>query len=245
MKKDLNLKAFKIPVVQKLTESDFDHRLAACQSFITMLEEDPTVKSRLLMTDESIFSLDSTISPSHARHWSHDKPNVVQQKPLQPARQLVWCGLTSTNVIGPYYFDGPVTGESYRNMLENFLFPELRRLRLVRTVIFQQDGAPAHTAQATIEQLQETFQDRLISRRCNIPWPARSPDLSPPDFFLWGALKLKIKKRAPQTIRDLKRYLEEEVQELNRNKDLLRSVFENFVHRLHVCIQGGGGHVVM
>ncbi len=44
---------------------------------------------------------------------------------------------------------------------------------------FQQDGARAHTACATMEFLREFFDDRLIS------WTARSPDLMPLNFFLW------------------------------------------------------------
>ena len=164
---------------------------------------------------------------------------------MQPARQLVWCGMSATHVIGPYYFDGSVTGQSYCDMITDFLMPELRRLRLVRTIIFQQDGAPAHTADATIEQLQATFRERLISRRCDITWPARSPDLSPPDFFLWGTLKLKVKRRSPQTIEEMKEYLEEEIATLNQNKELLRSVYDNFVHRLHICVQSGGGRVLL
>lgn len=196
------------------------------------------------MTDESIFSLDNSTSPQHARYWSIRKPKAVQERPLQPARQLVWCGMTASCVIGPYYFDGPVTGNSYQNMLRTFLLPELRRRRLVRTVIFQQDGAPAHTAAASIQWLKDTFGDRLISRRCDIPWPARSPDLTPPDFFLWGSLKLKIKERKPRAIEELKEYLEEEVASLNRNPVLLEKVFDNFVHRLHSCVESGGAHVI-
>ena len=33
------------------------------------------------------------------------------------------------------------------------------------------------------------FPGRLISLRGDVEWPARSPDLSPCDVFLWGYLK--------------------------------------------------------
>jgi len=33
--------------------------------------------------------------------------------------------------------------------------------------------------------LREMFPGRLISLRGDVGWPARSPDLSPCDFFLW------------------------------------------------------------
>ncbi|RWS01672.1 uncharacterized protein B4U80_05019, partial [Leptotrombidium deliense] len=37
-----------------------------------------------------------------------------------------------------------------------------------------------------------------------INWPARSPDLTPPDFFLWGFLKNTVYRSDPKTLDDLK-----------------------------------------
>ena len=36
------------------------------------------------------------------------------------------------------------------------------------------------------------------------PWPARSPDLSPLDYFLWGYVKEDVFKRQPADIEILK-----------------------------------------
>jgi hypothetical protein len=41
---------------------------------------------------------------------------------------------------------------------------------------------------------------RWIVRRGSIELPARSPNLSPLDFFLWGHLKNKIYKEKPQNL---------------------------------------------
>ncbi|EZA48500.1 hypothetical protein X777_12995, partial [Ooceraea biroi] len=40
--------------------------------------------------------------------------------------------------------------------------------------------------------LNESFPDRWIGRGGRISWPARSPDLTPLDFFLWGHLKNEV-----------------------------------------------------
>ena len=42
--------------------------------------------------------------------------------------------------------------------------------------------------------LDNMFQDRVISRKPirGRDWPARSPDLNPCDFCLWGYLKSKV-----------------------------------------------------
>ena len=48
--------------------------------------------------------------------------------------------------------------------------------------IFQQDGAPAHTARATQNWLQTNFPDFTAKDL----WPPNSPDLSPLDYHVWG-----------------------------------------------------------
>jgi hypothetical protein len=51
---------------------------------------------------------------------------------------------------------------------------------------FHQDGASAHTVRMSMALLDEVFADRIFSTTI---WPPRFPDLSPPDFFLWGTMK--------------------------------------------------------
>jgi hypothetical protein len=71
-----------------------------------------------------------------------------------------------------------VISKGYVEMLCKFCEPELRcrgiDLSLVR---FQQDGATAHMARASINFLQETFPQHANSR-CNVPRSVRSPYLS-------------------------------------------------------------------
>jgi len=46
-----------------------------------------------------------------------------------------------------------------------------------------------HTAAISIAALRRLFPQRVISGFGDVPWPPRSPDLTAPDFFLWGYLK--------------------------------------------------------
>jgi hypothetical protein len=66
-------------------------------------------------------------------------------------------------------------------------------------VWFQQDGAAAHTARNSMNVLGEIFPGRLVSLRSDVGWPARSPDLSICDLFLWECLKEKVFKHCPHT----------------------------------------------
>jgi len=96
-------------------------------------------------------------------------------------------------VIGPYFFEDEagravtVNSVRYTEMLRTFLELELQRLDAEnQTLLFHQDGATAHTARTAMQVLSEMFPVRLISRRGNIEWPARSLDLNACDFLLWG-----------------------------------------------------------
>jgi hypothetical protein len=84
-----------------------------------------------------------------------------------------------------FTFDGQVHTISVlfsRDTTENCLPPVVE----IRSEMwFQQDGTTANTARATMD-LRQLFVERIISRNSQINWPPRSPDLSAPDYFLWG-----------------------------------------------------------
>ena len=67
--------------------------------------------------------------------------------------------------------------ELYRSLLEE-------KVRDIPHVWFQQDGATAHIANVSMNIIREAFAGCVISRNCDVPWPPRSPDLSPYDFFM-------------------------------------------------------------
>ncbi len=101
---------------------------------------------------------------------------------------------------------------------------------------FQQDGATCHsTANETMTLLKENFGDKVIS---NPRWPPRSPDLTPPDFFLWGALKGHVYSNAPQTVDALERNICAAIRA--KNLATLNRVFQNFERRLTVCLPNNG-----
>ena len=37
---------------------------------------------------------------------------------------IIWAGVTASNVIGPYFFDGTVSGGSYFDILWNYVIPD-------------------------------------------------------------------------------------------------------------------------
>jgi hypothetical protein len=88
------------------------------------------------------------------------------------------------SVLGPYFFEDnevaaiPVTSKRYVAMLLSYCKPELRRREIdLSSVWLQQDGATAHTARASMIVLRKIFPQHN-PRGGDVPWPARSPDLS-------------------------------------------------------------------
>jgi len=60
--------------------------------------------------------------------------------------------------------------------------------------MFQQDGAPVHRAQETVDLLSRETPD-FISPSL---WPPNSPDLNPVDYKVWGILQERIYKAKSQ-----------------------------------------------
>ena len=56
--------------------------------------------------------------------------------------------------------------------------------------IFQQNGAPAHYAVGVRAALDKSLNRRWFGKRASLAEnPPRSPDLTVPDFYLWGHIK--------------------------------------------------------
>ena len=106
---------------------------------------------------------------------------------------------------------------------------------------FQLDGATPHTANITLEWLDQRFPDRLISRRRDPEWPPHSPDLNTPDFHLWGLLKDKVYQNNPQTIAELKLAITQNICAIKREE--CDRVIDNFACRLLECLRSNGGHL--
>ena len=108
--------------------------------------------------------------------------------------------------------------------------------------IFQQDGAPAHYANVVRNALNERLTNRWIGRRGTIEWPARSPDLTPLDFFLWGYLKNKVYSKKFHSLDELKSAIKHEIDELKSNTELLKRVCASVTARVRECVEVDGGH---
>ena len=84
------------------------------------------------------------------------------------------------------------------------------------------------------------FLQRVISRFEDFPWPPRSPDLSPLDFFLLGYLKGEVYIDKPNTPQELKLKV---IQEISRITQEVSTVMNYFIKRVRLCLTNNGNHL--
>lgn len=244
--KDLNLHAYKVQLTQELKPADHLQRRQYSQWMHEMHAADDHFTRKIIFSDEAHFHLSGFVNKQNCRIWADENPRELVEKPMHPQRVTVWCGFWAGGVIGPFFFENgagqavTVTGERYRAMINEFLWPELDAMD-VDDMWFQQDGATCHTAHATIEVLREKFNGRIISRNSEHNWPPRSCDLTPLDFFLWGYLKSKVYEGKPETIQELKAAIIATINTVE--EQLCQRVIENVDKRNEVCLRSRGEHL--
>jgi len=86
-------------------------------------------------------------------------------------------------------------------------------------------------------EIQSFFCDRIISK---VLWPPGSPDLTPPDYFLWGYQKGTIYQNKPRTYRGLESKNNQKIQAVTA--DVLAKTFQNIARRVQSCLDANGGH---
>lgn len=197
--------------VQALLEGDYSRRVQFCRWLLDCDLRNRSFLNRILWTDESQFTRDGVTNFHNLHTWSDINPHKTRSTSFQHKFSVnVWAGIIGNRLIGPFLLPQVLNSQIYLNFLENTLPALLEDIPLLtrRSLFYQHDGAPAHTSTIVKEKLQQMFPERWIGRNGPIPWPARSPDLTPLDFFLWGAMKNDVYSVPVHTREDLVRRIE-------------------------------------
>lgn len=230
-------------LTQELKEADFDLRSDFCEAMEIRLR-DPDFLKKVCFSDEATFHLSGYVNTHNCRYWATENPRVFREEHTQyPEKRNVWAGILGNEIIGPFFIDGNLTGPKYMELLINYIVPAMHRSAANqnipwREVYFQQDGAPPHFSLDVRHYLDTVFHNRWIGRRGPMLWPARSPDLTPLDFFFWGYLKDKVFRTKPENIDEMC----DRIMEFSQlpDADMLQRVRESFEERIFVCLNEGG-----
>ena len=121
-----------------------------------------------------------------------------------------------------------VHGERYRAMLNEFLFPKI-----------EEDDMD--DIWFTIDLLRTVFENRIISRNSDVYWLHRNCDMTPLDYFSWGAVKDKCYANHPETIEALKHEIEVAIHGIEAQT--FENVLKNCVDRIGYCKASSVSHL--
>ncbi|UYV75878.1 hypothetical protein LAZ67_13001645 [Cordylochernes scorpioides] len=217
-----------------LNDDDPDRRLQFCEWIQEMVIREPGFMGSIIWSDEAQFKLNGTVNMHNCVYWCEENPHITIEKAVNLPGVNVWCGLSSRGLIGPFRFEGTVTGINYLTMLADSIFPAIRALYGNDDFYFQLDGAPPHYHRDVRAYLDKNLSGQWIGRRGPIEFPARSPDLTPLDFFLWGTVKDGVYKRKPRNLDILWNEIQAVCREISL--DVLIRCTESVMTRTQNCI---------
>ena len=123
----LHMFPYRFQRVHVLEPGDPQQHLDSANEFLLRYDVDNDWPLRILWTDEAHFTLRGNINTKNCVHWGETNPHSVAPVPLFDAKVTVWCGITATFVLSPFFFEettpkGPATysatGSRYAAMLK-------------------------------------------------------------------------------------------------------------------------------
>lgn len=232
---------YHVSLNQALNITDNQERRLFCQWALQQIQNDENFFKFVMFSDEATFRSDGSLNRHNSHYWSRENPHWMQQIDHQHRWKVnVWCGIVNGYLVGPYFFRGNVRSADYLHLLREEIPILLEDVDLYTRMrmYFQQDGAPPHFAIDVRNYLNEMYPQRWIGRGGPIRWPARSPDLTAPDFYLWGFLKNAVYRERPTTKADMIERIRIACNSITRDT-LLRTV-THFQRRIQLCQQVNG-----
>ena len=210
-----------------LTDVHKQNRVNFCRIFSNM---EYYQLPAIIFTDESSVYVDPGRIGIWRKRGFHPE-NSLYIKEQYPLRVMVW------SAIGPGGFktkllkvNGRLNSVKYIDLVQsNGIIQEIEN-RFGKMYIWQQDNAPSHRSKYTKENFLSQFPQVL-------PWPPKSPDLSPIEH-LWDYLKDKIGNETFDNVDQLFSRLEQEWS--NIPPSVIHNAYSSFLARVRVCQKYNG-----
>ena len=191
--------------------------------------------SRIIFSDESNFEVFNRKGRVWVKRLKNEKylPKFITPR-LQGGGGSagIWGCFSFAGTGVSNIYTGRINQHLYITTLENCLIPSAELLIGNSNYIFQQDGAPAHTANSVKEWLSQSNIELL-------PWCPRSPDLNPIEN-MWAWMDHQMSRVRITSIEHLKEVLHQTW--LTVPEDLCKKLIESMPRRIKACIQNKGGH---
>ena len=220
---------------------DYPHRL----EFLHQANADPRFPEVVLFTDEAHFTRDCMYNSHNSHVWSDENPHATVMTNHQRRFAVnIWAGIVGDYLLGPYMLPPRLRWPMYRLFLEVHL-PMLLEdvpLHIRRRMWFQHDGAPPHFADPVRAAITNTFGNRWIGRGGPVNWPARSPDLSPLDFFLWGYMKTEVYSSPVESEMELVQRIHAAAIIIQTTPHIFQRTRDSLRRRYQLCNEVNGAH---
>jgi len=145
-----------------------------------------------MFTDESQFNHDGVNNTNNSHVWADGNTHATVESNFQLHFCVnVWCAVLDDQLIVPFILEGRLTGEVYLRFVQEEL-PRLFEdvpLNKRGRMYLQHDGAHPHSAHEVRNFQNYRFPGRWIEHSGPHNWPARSPNISPLDYCVWGWMK--------------------------------------------------------
>lgn len=241
------LHPYHIQPVQDLLVLDPNLRLGFCGFINEQRAQNVNFCRNILFTDEACFTRRGVTNFHNEHVYAYENPHATKVTHYQHEFKInVWAGIINNFIIGPVILPHRLNGETYLDHLQNTLPDLLDDLPLVlrRDMWFMHDGAPPHFTLNVRNHLNQQYPNRWIGRGNDAPvnWPPRSPDMTPLDYFLWGALKAMVYSRPVNTEEELWARIQNATDTLKNDAEMMQRVQFNFLRRINLCMRVNGGH---
>lgn len=232
---DMGYHPYKPTYVQELLEDDADRRTEFCETMVAKMDNDPAWLKKLVFSDEAVFKLNGSVNKHNCHFYAKENPKVKLETSMGKDSLTVWAMIGHSGTLAFDIDPQTMNSDRYCLILNEKVFPYFRRHS---EMFYQQDGAPAHFSLAARNLLNIHLPNHWIGRRGSIEWPARSPDLTPCDFWYWGHLRDLVYAKEPRTLQELRQYLKECIAQIPL--DMYKNSLKSFKNRCSACIESNG-----
>lgn len=147
---------------------------------------------KVCFSDESSFHImDDKAQYVRRKSGEQFLPECTVKTVKHPTSIMVWSMISIHGVGRLDVVEGTMNQDKYIEVIKKKVIPDLKRLFPAKDGIFQQDGAPCHTA----KRVMKFMADQGVKV---LPWAGNSPDMSPIEN-LWQIVKRRVAQRMPTT----------------------------------------------
>ncbi|KAJ8957744.1 hypothetical protein NQ318_017642 [Aromia moschata] len=120
---------YRLVPTNELAEDDFDRGILFYEQMMQMIDDNTLQTENVLFSDESTFTLHDHVTLQNCRYWSRENLHWMRELHTQnPEKVNVWAGIIGENIIGSFFIDGNLNGETYLALLQNNVVPTMANL---------------------------------------------------------------------------------------------------------------------